>query len=69
MTVAPSTYRQSALRLVDAQIGRIEDTLRARGQADRTNIIVTSDHGFSTHNGHLKLAELVAPFATQHRPT
>jgi predicted AlkP superfamily pyrophosphatase or phosphodiesterase len=52
-----------ALRLADAQIGRIEDALIARGIADRTNVIVVSDHGFSTHNAHLKLAELVAPFA------
>ena len=48
---------------MDAEIGRIEDTLRAKGLADRTNVIVVSDHGFSTHNDHLKLAALVAPFA------
>lgn len=54
--------RQS-LSLVDAAIGRIEDTLRERGLLDRTNIIVTSDHGFSTHTGELRLAQLVAPFA------
>jgi arylsulfatase A-like enzyme len=58
-----SETTNESLRLVDAEIGRIEDTLRARGLADRTNIIVTSDHGFSTHNSHLKLAALVAPFA------
>lgn len=52
-----------ALSLVDAGIGRIEDTLRARGLLDRTNIIVTSDHGFSTHTGELRLAQLVEPFA------
>lgn len=52
-----------ALKLIDEQIGRIEDTLRARGLLDRTNIIVTSDHGFSTHTGELKLAQLVAPFS------
>ena len=52
-----------ALRLIDEQIGRIEDTLRTRGLLERTNIIVTSDHGFSTHTGELKLAQLVAPFA------
>ena len=51
-----------SLALVDAGIGRIEDTLRAQGLLDRTNIIVTSDHGFSTHTGTLKLAALVAPF-------
>jgi arylsulfatase A-like enzyme len=52
-----------SLRLVDAEIGRIEDALRARGLLDRTNVIVASDHGFSTHTGTLKLAPLVAPLA------
>jgi arylsulfatase A-like enzyme len=51
-----------SLALVDAGIGRIEDTLRAQGRLDQTNIIVTSDHGFSTHTGTLKLAALVEPF-------
>jgi predicted AlkP superfamily pyrophosphatase or phosphodiesterase len=45
-----------SLSLVDAGIGRIEDGLRARGLLDRTNIFVTSDHGFSTHTGTLRLA-------------
>ena len=58
-----SPETNESLRLVDAEIGRIEDTLRAKGLADRTNIIVTSDHGFSTHTGTLRLAPLVAPFA------
>jgi predicted AlkP superfamily pyrophosphatase or phosphodiesterase len=52
-----------SLSLVDAGIGRLEDALQARGLLDRTNIIVTSDHGFSTHNGHLRLAALVDPFS------
>jgi arylsulfatase A-like enzyme len=54
---------REALTLVDVEIGRIEDTLRSRGLLDRTNIFVTSDHGFSTHTGTLKLDALVAPFA------
>lgn len=58
---APVTMQ--ALRYVDAEIGRIEDNLRARGALDTTNIVVTSDHGFSTHTGELKLAALVAPLA------
>ena len=58
-----SETTNEALRLADAEIGRIEDGLTARGLAGRTNIIVVSDHGFSTHNDHLKLAPLVAPFA------
>jgi arylsulfatase A-like enzyme len=52
-----------SLALVDAGIGRIEDTLQTRGLLARTNIIVTSDHGFSTHTHGLRLAELVEPFA------
>ena len=52
-----------SLSLVDAGIGRLEDALAAKGLLDRTNIIVTSDHGFSTHGGGLTLAALVEPFA------
>ncbi len=57
----PST--RQALTLVDAEIGRIEDALKARGALARTNLIVTSDHGFSTHTGTFALGALVAPFA------
>ena len=52
-----------SIAIVDAEIGRIEDGLRADGRLDRTNILVTSDHGFSTHTGSLRLAELVQSFA------
>jgi arylsulfatase A-like enzyme len=52
-----------SLRLVDAEIGRIEDALQSKGLADRTNLIVTSDHGFSTHTGTLELGALVKPFS------
>ena len=58
---APLT--RTSLTLVDAGIGRIEDGLRARGLLDSTNIIVTSDHGFSTETGELNLPAIVAPFA------
>ena len=53
---------RKSLTLIDTEIGRIEDTLRARGLIDRTNLLVTSDHGFSTHGGTLKLEALVEPF-------
>ncbi|HET9832718.1 MAG TPA: alkaline phosphatase family protein, partial [Vicinamibacterales bacterium] len=59
---APLT--RTSLSLVDAGIGRIEDGLRTRGLLDSTNIIVTSDHGFSTETGELHLASLVEPFST-----
>jgi arylsulfatase A-like enzyme len=58
-----STETREALRLADAEIGRIEDALQAKGLAGRTNLIVTSDHGFSTHTGALGLGALVEPFA------
>jgi arylsulfatase A-like enzyme len=51
-----------ALKAVDAEIGRIEDTLQARGLLATTNIIVTSDHGFSTQNGRLRLGPAVTGF-------
>ncbi|MGE0816472.1 MAG: alkaline phosphatase family protein [Vicinamibacterales bacterium] len=53
----------AALRAVDGEIGRIEDTLRARGALDTTTLLVTSDHGFSTHTGGFRLGDLVAPLA------
>ncbi len=56
---SPQTIQ--SLRYVDAEIGRIEDGLRARGALATTTILVTSDHGFSTHTGELKLAALLAP--------
>ena len=46
--------------------GRVKELLSDRGTVSvdtRTNILVTSDHGFSTHNSHLTLAALIAPFA------
>lgn len=58
-----SDVTRKALALVDAEIGRIEDTLRARRVLDRTNLIVTSDHGFSTHTGELRLGALLEPLS------
>jgi arylsulfatase A-like enzyme len=54
---------REALAAVDQQIGRVEDALSAKRLLDRTNIVVTSDHGFSTHTGALKLDAIVRPFA------
>ena len=55
-------FRQ-ALADVDAEIGRAEDALAARGLLDRTDVILTSDHGFSTHTGEFRLDAVVKPFA------
>jgi arylsulfatase A-like enzyme len=58
---APLTKR--SLSLVDAGIGRIEDGLRMRGRLESTNIVVTSDHGFSTETSEFNLSAVAAPFA------
>lgn len=56
---APVTLE--AIRLVDAEIGRIVAALAAKGLQNKVNIFVTSDHGFSTHTGKLDLEELLKP--------
>lgn len=53
---------RAALTAVDAEIGRVEDWLRSQGRLAATNLIVTSDHGFSTHTGGFDLPALVKPF-------
>ena len=58
-----SAPMRDALRGVDGEIGRVEDALQAKGLLARTNIIVTSDHGFSTHIGGFTLNAFVQPFA------
>lgn len=37
----------AAIHETDAAIGRLVDTLRARGQLDRINVVLVSDHGFA----------------------
>jgi hypothetical protein len=44
-----------SLTAVDQEVGRLLDTLAARGWGDRVNLILTSDHGFSTHVGTVSL--------------
>ena len=48
-----------ALRQLDVEIGRLLDGLAERGLLERTNILVTSDHGFSTHNGETSVGQLL----------
>lgn len=54
---SPATVK--ALAEVDEQIGRLIDGLDARGLLDRTDIMVTSDHGFSTRIGTQSLTDLL----------
>jgi arylsulfatase A-like enzyme len=48
-----------ALGGVDTEIGRLLDGLAERGLLERTNILVTSDHGFTTHAGGGSLEDLL----------
>ena len=58
-----------SLRLLDVEIGRIQDGLAAAGLLERYNLWVTSDHGFSTHTGGADLGALLKPFASEIRAT
>jgi len=54
-----SPLTREALQAVDADLGRLLDTLAQRGLRERTNILVTADHGFSTHGGPFNLTALL----------
>ncbi|WP_353268757.1 alkaline phosphatase family protein [Gemmatimonas sp.] len=47
-----STLADSSIRAADREFGRLLDGLRTRGLRDSVNVIVVSDHGFSTHEGN-----------------
>lgn len=54
---------EGTIAYIDAQVGRILDALEARGLADNTIVIVTSDHGehFGEHDLHLHGNSLYMP--------
>ena len=54
MVSVPSEYHLAdALRIADAQLGRILEALEAQGLADRTMVVVTADHGGQRHESYL----------------
>jgi predicted AlkP superfamily pyrophosphatase or phosphodiesterase len=55
-----SPMTETSIRLVDKEIGRLIEFLETQKLRDRTNILITSDHGFSTHAGRLDLTTLLA---------
>ncbi len=49
-----SIMADSSIRAADREFGRLLDELAARGLAQSVNVLVVSDHGFSTHVGDTK---------------
>lgn len=49
----------SALKYVDAQFGRIIEALSTRDLKDKFNVLISTDHGFVTHNGQQNLTDLL----------
>ena len=55
---ARSLGGDTALALADARIARLEESLKRAGIADRTTIIIVSDHGFKTYRRQIHLNTL-----------
>ncbi|KAA6432697.1 hypothetical protein FEM33_23535 [Dyadobacter flavalbus] len=49
----------AAISYVDAQFGRILDSLESRGLREKYNILISTDHGFVTHTGKQNLSDLL----------
>ncbi|CAG5074575.1 hypothetical protein DYBT9623_05262 [Dyadobacter sp. CECT 9623] len=49
----------AAIKYVDAQFGRILDSLDARDLRKHYNILISTDHGFVTHTGKQNLSEML----------
>jgi hypothetical protein len=49
-----SAMADSSIRAADREFGRLLDGLAARGLGESVNVLVVSDHGFSTHVGDTK---------------
>ncbi len=59
-----------ALAEADAEFGELMDWLRATGRAEKTDVFVTSDHGYSTISEVVRVEQLLreAEFPTIDRP-
>ena len=55
-----------SLRLVDAEVGRMVGALKEKGLTDQVNILVTSDHGFSSYRQKADVGEVVSKFLEEH---
>lgn len=55
----------TALEHVDQELGRILEGLEERNLLKETNIIITADHGFSTHSGGLNISNIMEEYDLQ----
>jgi len=62
-----SPENATALKGVDDALGRIAEGLAARGLLESTNILVTSDHGFSTHTLEGDAKAVIREFIAAHQ--
>lgn len=49
----------AAIKYVDAQFGRILDSLSSRGLKEKFNLLISTDHGFVTHTGKQDVTDLL----------
>ncbi len=58
-----SVLADSTIRAVDGEIGRLFAGLAERGLRNQVDVLIVSDHGFSTHAGRTsEIAGVLAPF-------
>lgn len=62
-----SDETRAALKGVDDALGRIAEKLKERDIFDTTDILVTSDHGFSTHTLETDPRQALKEFAEKHQ--
>lgn len=59
-----SVAADSSIRAADRELGRLLSGLAARGLREQVDVLVVSDHGFSTHDGDpAVMRQLFTPFA------
>ncbi|MGH7814161.1 MAG: alkaline phosphatase family protein [Candidatus Binataceae bacterium] len=58
-----------ALAMCDRNLGALRAAIRADGAADRTDLIVVSDHGFATIRMRIDLSALLASAGIEHSPS
>lgn len=58
-----------SIKVVDAQFGRILDSMEARGMKEHFNIIISTDHGFISYRGAKNLRDFLIEKGWKESPT